>query len=187
MIKHLVIASTEKFNLFPAKYGVSEYYSPETLVTGKVIDFEKHCQCEYGDYVQANEYTDPRNDMRTRCIDGIYLRPSENGTGHYLMDLQTGREVTRGGKITVIPLTDTVKNVVEDMGLKQGFKELKFHKKSGETLPHEDLVPGIDYDVLNEYDDVENEERDDDVDGEEIFGRDGDLVDEVEEPENNDE
>ena len=93
MIKHLGIASPEKLNLFPAKYGVSKYHSPETLVTGKVLDFEKHCQCKFGDYVQANEYTDPRNNMRTRCIDGMYLRPADNGTGHYLMDLQTGREV----------------------------------------------------------------------------------------------
>ena len=101
MIKHLVIASTEKFNLFPAKCGISEYCSPETLVTGKVLDFEKHCQCKFGDYVQANEYTDPRNDMRTRCIDGMYLCPADKGTGHYLMDLQTGREVIRGRKITL--------------------------------------------------------------------------------------
>ena len=95
MIKHLVIASTEKFNLFPAKYGISEYYSPETLVTRKVLDFEKHCQCEFGDYVQANECTDPRNDMRTRCIDGMHLCPAENGTGHYSMDLQTGRDSSK--------------------------------------------------------------------------------------------
>lgn len=185
MIKHLVIASTDKFNLFPAKYGISEYYSPETLVTRKILDFLKHCQCEFGDYVQAYEYTNPRNNMRTRCIDGMYLRPAGNGTGHYLMDLQTGRDVIRGRKITVIPLTDAVKNVVESMGTKQGFETLKFQKKSSETLLHEDLVPGCDHNALNDYYDVEDEVVEDDAGGEEIFGHDGDAVEEFEEPENN--
>ena len=124
-----------------------------------VFDFDEHCQFEFGDCAQANEHTDPRNNMRTRCIDGMCLRPADNGTGHYLMDLQTGREVIRGKKITVIPLTDTVKNVVEDMGIRQGFKELKFQKKSGETLPHEDLVPGQDYNALNKCNDIEGEEK----------------------------
>ena len=73
--------------------------------------------------------------MRTRCIDGIYLRPADNGTGHYLMDLQTGREVMRGGKITVIPLTDTVKNVVEDMGMRQDLKNSSFKRRAEKPYP----------------------------------------------------
>ena len=130
MIKHLVIGSTDKFNIFPAKNGISDYYSPETLVTGRVFDYNKHCQFEFGDYVQGNDYNDPRNDMRPRTIDGIYCRPTENGKGHYLMDLQTGREVTRGGPITVIPLTETVKKRVEQMAKKQGHDKLKFKKST---------------------------------------------------------
>ena len=46
MIKHLVIGSTDKFNIFLAKNGISDYYSPETLVTGKGFDYDKHCQYE---------------------------------------------------------------------------------------------------------------------------------------------
>ena len=116
MIKHLVVASIDKFNLFTAKYGISEYHSPETLVTGKVFDFNKHCQFEFGDYTQANECTDPRNDVRTRCTEGKCLQPADNGTGQYVMDLQTGRDVVRGSKITTMPLTDSMKNVVEMHG-----------------------------------------------------------------------
>lgn len=102
MIKHLVISSTEEFNMFPARNGVNDYYSPETLVTDKLFNYDQHCKFRYGDYVQADDYNDPRNDMRPRCIDGIYLRPAEN-TRHYVMDLQTRRDVIQGGPITVIP------------------------------------------------------------------------------------
>ena len=160
MIKHLVVSCTDKFNLFPAKYGVSDYYSPETLVTGKVFDYLKHCQCKFGDYIQAQDYNDPHNDMGERCLDGIYLRPHKNGTGHYIMDLHTGREITQGGKLTVIPLLEPVKNSVEKMGQRQGFKTLKFKKKSRQTMDHKDLVPGINCNILNDYEeDVEDREE----------------------------
>ena len=43
MIKHLVIGSTDKFNIFPAKNSISDYYSLETSVTERVFDYNKHC------------------------------------------------------------------------------------------------------------------------------------------------
>lgn len=46
MIKHLVVASMEKFNTFPAKCGISNCHSLETLVIGIVFDYNKHCQLD---------------------------------------------------------------------------------------------------------------------------------------------
>ena len=43
MMQHLVIASTDKFNAFPAKYGVSDHHSPTALVTRKVRNCDKDC------------------------------------------------------------------------------------------------------------------------------------------------
>ena len=63
MIRELVVGSTEKFNLFPAKGGISDHYSPETLVTGKTLNFEKHCQYKFDEYIQAPMYNEARNDM----------------------------------------------------------------------------------------------------------------------------
>lgn len=64
--------------------------------------------------------------MRARCINRMHLQPAENGTDHYAMDLQTGQDIIKGEKITVTPLTDTMKNTMERVGIKQGFKRLKF-------------------------------------------------------------
>ena len=47
------------------------------------------------------------------------------------------------------PLPDSVKNKVEQLGRRCGIKKLKFAKKSGETLPELDLVPGVDCDMLD--------------------------------------
>ena len=68
---------------------------------------------EFGECTQANECNDPGNDTWARCIDGAYLQPAENQTVHCVMDLQTKTDIIRDSKITVIPLTDTAKNVVK--------------------------------------------------------------------------
>ena len=91
MICHLTITSTEKINNFPAKHDVSDHYSPDTLVTGKTLNYKKDCLCEFGEYVQAYTYNEPRSDMRERSHDVIYLRPNNNAQGgHIVLDLTTG-------------------------------------------------------------------------------------------------
>jgi hypothetical protein len=42
MIKILVTESTKKLNFFPAKGGVSPYFSTQMIVHGRGIDYEKH-------------------------------------------------------------------------------------------------------------------------------------------------
>ena len=115
MIQDLAEVCAERLNLFPAKHGVSQYYSPQTIVTGIQLDYEKHCKYEFGEYVQAHTQNNPINDMVERSIDGIYLRPNNNQQGgHVIMNLHTNKRITRG-KITPVPLTDTIKAHVEDM------------------------------------------------------------------------
>ena len=65
------------------------------------------------------------------------------------MDLTTGEEITRG-KVTPIPLTYTVKDIVEAMAIKQGLTGLKFTNKKGETLELHNWIVGVDYDTINE-------------------------------------
>jgi hypothetical protein len=77
-----------------------------------------------------------------------------------MMDLTTRAENTRG-MVTPVPLTETVKKVVEAMVVKQGITSLKFTNKKGQTLEQEDLVAGVDYDTIGDYE--ETEEHDDDL------------------------
>jgi hypothetical protein len=166
MIKELVEGSTEKFNFFVAKNGVSDHFSPETIVTGRTLDYKKQCQYEFGEYVQADTYTEPRNDMRERTLDAIYCRPNENDQGgHILMDLLTGSKITRQ-RIHPCPLTLMVKNQVEALAKAQGIINMKFTNKKGQTLDHADWIAGVDYDVLG----IENEPEptDDENDQDEV-------------------
>ena len=81
-------------NAFPHRDGVSDTISPRTLMTGKHIDFNKHCSLEFGEYVQAHEEHD--NSMATRATGAIALRPSGNDQGgYYFYSLSTGHRLHR--------------------------------------------------------------------------------------------
>ncbi len=77
MLRYLAMVATHPLNMFPAKGGISPYYSPRVLLGGQDIDFNKHCQVPFGAYVQANQENDPKNTNAPRTIDAIYLRPAQ--------------------------------------------------------------------------------------------------------------
>jgi hypothetical protein len=88
MLKFLSMVCTHQLNLFLAKGGVSAYLSPHVIMTGRNLDFTKHCQVPFGAHVQANQKNDPTNTQAPRTIDAIYLRPITNKQGgHELINL----------------------------------------------------------------------------------------------------
>ena len=116
------------------------------LVAQKVLDYKKHFQHEFGEYVQAMHENDPTNAMTEWSIDGIYLHPNMNQQGgHVIMNLNTGKIITRSRVIT-IPLTKMVKDTVEQMAIRQGFTKMKYLNKNGI------IIPNIDWDVDDDYD-----------------------------------
>ena len=131
MIEELGELCTERLNMFPAKHGISSYYSPEALVSGKILDYNKHCKYSFGEYVQASVERTIKNDMVERTIDAIYLRSTDNQQGgHIVMNLNTGRKVT-SPKVIPIPLTQVVKDTLEALACEQGINSIKFTNKKG--------------------------------------------------------
>jgi hypothetical protein len=132
MIRYLVPTQASQLNLFPTKGGISPYYSPRTILGLPTLDYEKHCAVPFGAYVQANHETNQTNSNAARTIDTIYLRPAINMQGgHELLDLNSGRVITRA-RVTQIPVTDMVIKTIEEIAKKdQGFKTLKFKNQKG--------------------------------------------------------
>ena len=74
--------------------GVSDRLIPRYLLTGMEIDFNKHCQLEFGTYVQTHDEHD--NSMQPRTTGAIALRPMGNAQGGwYFFSLKTGMHLTR--------------------------------------------------------------------------------------------
>ena len=145
------MVQTNQLNLFPAKGGISSYYSPRMILTQTDLDYNKDCTIPFGAFVQANHETNQTNSNAPRTLDAIYLRPTANQQGgHEIMDLNSGRMITRS-VVRQLPVTDVVIKAVEAMAYSQGFKTLKFKNRHGTVIHDADWIAGVDY-----------EEKDDD-------------------------
>jgi hypothetical protein len=170
LIWYLVTTQASQLNLFPAKGGISPYYSLRTILGLPVVDYDKHCAVPFGAYVQANHETNQTNSNAARTLDAIYLRPAINMQGgHELYDLNLKRVIT-WARVTHIPVTNVVIKAIEQIAKDQGFKTLKFKNRKGAIFHNADWIAGVDYDDNipqdaddNEaYDDNENKEPEDD-------------------------
>jgi hypothetical protein len=73
LIQYLVQSQASQLNLFPAKGGISPYYSPRTILGLPTLDYVKHCAVPFGAYVQANNKTNQTNSNASQTINAIYL------------------------------------------------------------------------------------------------------------------
>ena len=135
MVDALVFDSTRKLNFFPAKGGVSPYFSPEVLIHNTVVDYRQHCSTPFGSYVQALHEINPTNATKPRTIGCVFLRPNFGDHLSYeLLNLKTGKKITRR-KVTVIPITDEVVKKVRMLAKRDGMKpDLVFRKRKGDLV-----------------------------------------------------
>jgi hypothetical protein len=113
MAVQMVYSSNFWLNVFPPGDGVSRQHSPRELITGLEIDYNKHCQLEYGAYAQVHEEHD--NTMATRTTGAIAMRPTGNSQGgYYFYSLTTGRLLNRN-HWTALPMPADVIQRVHDM------------------------------------------------------------------------
>ena len=182
MIRALAMVCAQQLNLFPPKGGVSQYYSPHMILTERSWDYKKHCQVPFGAYVQASHESDPSNTNDPRTIDAIYLRPIKSMQGgHEVMDLNSGRMVTRY-KVTECPVTPLVIKAVEAMAAKQNIKSLKFKNRHGVIFHPADWIAGVDYEEdedPNDEDYIETNADDDDYGDDDDFDDDSSYYDRV--------
>ena len=78
----------------------------EQFIAGLKVDYNKHCQLEFGTYVQTHE--ESNNTMASRTTGAIAMRPTGNEQGgHYFFSLNTGRRLNRN-RWTVLPMPNEV-------------------------------------------------------------------------------
>ena len=81
MVMELAKAVVYWLNSVPSNMGVSPTMSPRTIITGQLLDYHKHCQYEFGEYVQTHEEHD--NSLLSHTVGAIALRPTGNQQGGY--------------------------------------------------------------------------------------------------------
>jgi hypothetical protein len=146
LIRYLVQTQASQLNLFPAKGGISPYYSPRTILGLPTLDYAKHGMVPFGAYVQANHEMNQTNSNASQTLDAIFLKPVNSMQGgHELYNLNSGRAITRA-RVTQIPVTDMVFKAIERIAEDQGFKSLKFKNHKGAIFHNADWIAGVDYD-----------------------------------------
>ena len=121
--------------MFPAKGGVSPYFSPYMLMNRRNVDDNKHCKFSFfGEYVQAYHKEVIKKDNKPRTIDCIYLKPNFSDAGaHWVMNIVTSACMHKQ-RLWTVPTTESVITAVESLGKAQGYKTLKLTGKNKQRL-----------------------------------------------------
>jgi hypothetical protein len=140
-------------NSFPPGSGLSRTYSPRTIMTGKQLDFAKHCKIPFGAYAQTHEDRDVTNTIdKDRTEGGICLGPTGNSEGSYtFLSLRTGRQITRGHFYEVPTPGVVIRRVLAMAIAEKQHDGLLFEDRNGATV--DDVVNAAD-DNDNAVDDV---------------------------------
>ena len=135
ILHHWIIVRAVEFavwwlNALPSTQGISQEYSPRTIVTGQEIDFKKYCQYLFGEYVEAADIRTITNDNKPRTRPGIALGPTGNASGtYYVFCIETGKLLARH-VLKSISMSDEIIRRMEEWGRKSkrnnGGKKLAF-------------------------------------------------------------
>ena len=105
---HILLNVVKMFNYFPTKVGISNTHIPETIMSGKTLEYRKHLCLQLGKYCQVHEEDFPRNIHDTRNRGAICLGPSSNLQGGFkILDLNSPKKVVRQIR-DAIPMPNTV-------------------------------------------------------------------------------
>jgi hypothetical protein len=187
MIIHGVSNAVKWLNAFPPKGGISTTYSPRTIITGRQMDYKKHCTIPFGSYVQAVTKNTPTNTPRERTIDAIFLRTLDNIQGGFeVLNLRTGKTITRH-RVIEIPITESVIKRVEQLARLQGFQPhatpiFRTYSLLAGVDDAEDEPPPEHGDIVYHYDD-EDDDDDEDFDPEVEAEDDISYYEQIETPE----
>ena len=112
--RELVLVCVSMLNTMPRKAGVSEAFSPRELVTGKTLDYKKHCLTHPGQYCLVHEDDMQTNTMEPRASRAIAIGPTNNLQGSYrFLMLDSARIVTRRSWDVMNVTVDVIKRVHE--------------------------------------------------------------------------
>ena len=133
--------------------------SPRAIITGLHIDYKKHCQLQFGSYVQVHNQHD--NSLLPRTSGAIALHPTGNMQGtYYFLNLHSGKRIMRN-RWTELPMPNEVIATVHQLAAAcRKYKGIVFTDSNGNVLddhndPESDNleVTGVDrYTGIETYD-----------------------------------
>ena len=172
LVKYLAYESARKPNIFPARQGISKYFSPRMIIHQENISYQQHCKTSCGTYVLAHNEPNTTNTNAPRALDCLYLRPTASGR-HECLHLNTNKVITRR-RVTPSPITPDIIKLVHTIAEQDEMpKGLKISNRYGTILFDSSWIAGVEYnedlfeDEDEDYDN--NEDEEDNYEDEEQF------------------
>ena len=110
-------ASVFWLNGVPPNDSLGNGLSPQTIITGQKLDYNRHCRYQFGEYTQTHEQHD--NSMNPRTVGALALRPTGNAQGSfYFLSISTGRVLNRL-RATPLQMPDDVVDRIHHMARQQ--------------------------------------------------------------------
>lgn len=136
-------------NTFSPSPSVHDNQSPRSIITGRTVDFNKHCTTKFGSYAQTHEMSN--NTMQTRTVGAIALRLTGNYQGgHFYLSLLTGRQLNRTSA-TPLPMPSDVVERIHHM-VSRNPKGIQFLDRNNTPITDEDDDNEPDDDLLSQPD-----------------------------------
>ena len=147
---YLVAECANKLNYFPAKLGLSKYYSPRMILQKQTLEFKTHGIYNTGDYVLAHNDSIIKNNLKPRALDCLYLRPTPNSKNtHDFYHISTNKIISRS-KCTPLPMTTNIIHLIVAQAKKDNMPEgLKFSTNTNTTVYPPDWIAGVDLNMKN--------------------------------------
>ena len=135
MIRHLARRVCHDINIFPNKRGISNIFSPYTIMNRRDFSVKTECQHEPGEFVIGfQDNKEKTNTPMPRGVECIYLNSTTDlQEGHELMNLRTGELINRP-VIKAAPMPNWAIRRVEELAIAQGMKSLKFFYRKREEI-----------------------------------------------------
>jgi hypothetical protein len=104
-------------NAFIPKGYIHPTMGPAGMILGAEHPNYRNLRVSFGAYCQVFDET--TNDMKSRSVGGIALRPKNDRGSYYFMSLRTGRRI-HATRWTELPITDEVIQRVDDLASNDG-------------------------------------------------------------------
>jgi len=78
LLNYMIPEVTCKLNYIPPKGGISAYYGPREIVTGRRSNYIKECLVPFLSFVPAHDETTPSNSQAPRAIYCIYVQLADH-------------------------------------------------------------------------------------------------------------
>jgi len=160
MLKAVVHLVVSMLNSFPSQNGVSQEFSPRTIITGVPSISAKEFKLEFGEYVQVHSQETKTNNLSPPSTGAIALCPANLHGGWSFMSLHSGDKLLRYSWTPCNLTDDTIERVhtlsKERKAFKSMYDSTLFESSPGHPIDHIGIeganVANAEYDENNEID-----------------------------------